>query len=159
VYETSTVALIAFVSLIVGLAVGAWLINKLSPSQQNRKALEKHIQKLQRQQQDYQDEVNQHFSKTAELLNQMTESYRDVHNHLAKSASQLTSHGISPLQALPEDRPFIQGEPLAVAAEQPLDYAPRKPGGKGALDEDYGLEKAEREKREAEEKVAAPTGL
>ena len=47
----------------------------------------------------------------------------------------------------------------AVAAEQPLDYAPRKPGGKGALDEDYGLEKAEREKREAEEKVAAPTGL
>lgn len=153
-YETQTVAIIAFFSLIAGLVAGAWLINKLSPSQQNRKALEKHIQKLQHQQQDYQDQVNQHFNKTAELLNQMTESYRDVHNHLAKSASELTSHGISPLQALPEDRPVLQGEPLRTPAQQPLDYAPRAPGYKGALEEDYGLDKSRKK-----EEVSAPTGL
>lgn len=154
-YETQTVALIAFLSVTAGLIAGAWLINKLSPSQQNRKALEQHIQKLQRQQQDYQDQVNQHFSKTAELLNQMTESYRDVHNHLARSAADLTSHGISPLQALPEDRPVLQGEPHRVPAQQPLDYVPRSPGQKGALDEDYGLEKRHKKKEE----VAAPGGL
>ncbi len=154
-YETQTVALIAFLSLLAGLATGAWLINKMSPSQQNRKALEKHIQKLQQQQQDYQDQVNQHFSKTADLLNTMTESYRDVHNHLARSAADLTSHGISPLQALPEDRPVLQGEPQRMQAQQPLDYVPRSPGHKGALDEDYGLEKNHKK-----EKVAgAPSGL
>ncbi len=154
-YETQTVALIAFLSVIAGLITGAWLIHKMSPSQQNRKALEKHIQKLQRQQQDYQDQVNQHFNQTADLLNQMTESYRDVHNHLAKSAAALTSHGISPLQALPEDRPVLQGEPHRTPAQQPLDYVPRSPGHKGALDEDYGLEKDH--KREAE--VTAPSGF
>ncbi len=156
-YETQTVALIAFLALIAGLAAGAWLVNKLSPSHQNRKALENHIQKLQRQQQDYQEQVNQHFNKTADLLNQMTESYRDVHNHLAKSAGELTSHGISPLQSLPEDRPVIQGEPQAHPAQQPLDYAPRSPGYKGALDEAYGLEKSANKKQE--EAVTAPTGL
>ncbi len=154
-YETQTVALIAFLSVLAGLIAGAWIISKLSPSHQNRQALEKHIQKLQRQQQDYQDQVNQHFSKTAELLNQMTESYRDVHNHLANSAAELTSHGISPLQALPEDRPVIQGEPHRTPAQQPLDYVPRAPGHKGALDEDYGLEK----KHKKDEEVTAPTGL
>lgn len=153
-YETQTVALIAFLSLIAGLVAGAWLINKMSPSQQNRKTLEKHIQKLQRQQQDYQEEVNQHFSKTADLLNQMTESYRDVHNHLAQSAAELTSHGISPLQSLPEDRPVLQGEPHRVPAQQPLDYVPRSPGHKGALDEDYGLEKGQKK-----EEAVAPSGF
>lgn len=150
-YDNATLAMVALASLTLGCLFGAWALQRFAPERQNRKALEDHIQNLQHQQQQYQEQVNQHFTKTAGLLDQLACSYRDVHNHLAESARELTPSGISPLQTLPEDRPVLEGEPAVHTIEQPLDYAPHTPGRKGALEEDFGLEK--KKTQEAEQPV------
>ncbi len=144
-YDTSTLAMVALGSLTLGCLLGAWALHRFAPQRQDRKDLESHIQQLQRQQQDYQEQVNGHFNETAELLNQLAGSYRDVHNHIVQSARDLTSHGISPLQPLPEGRPVLEGDDQPQVIEPPLDYAPHTPGRKGALEEDFGLEKKARD--------------
>lgn len=146
-YDNATLVMVAAGSLTLGCLLGAWALQRFAPERQNRKALEDHIQQLQRQQQSYQTQVNEHFDKTAGLLNQLASSYRDVHNHLAESARELGG-GISPLQPLAEGRPVLEMEPGHQHVEPPLDYAPHTPGRKGALQEDFGLEKEATEEPE-----------
>ena len=39
--------------------------------------------------QDYRDQVTHHFMRTSELVQEMTQSYRSVYEHLASGAQQL----------------------------------------------------------------------
>ena len=144
----STLVFVGIGCLLAGAAIGYFLANK-KPEQQSRAALEKQFTDMQQQQQEYQQQVSSHFDRTAELLNDLAESYRSVHNHIAEGASSLHSTGISPLQAIPEGRPVLEGNPNSGKPSQhPLDYAPRQPGSKGALHEEFGLEKGRSEKEE-----------
>lgn len=139
-YDTGTLALVALGCFTLGCLLGAWALHRFAPQRQERKGLEDHIHQLQQQQQDYQEQVNEHFNETAKLLNQLAGSYREVHNHLVHSARELTSHGVSPLQPLPEGKPVLEGDTEPRIVEPPLDYVPHTPGRKGALREDFGLE-------------------
>lgn len=145
-YETNTVIAVGICCLLAGTLLGYILLGRLKPGQQSRAAIEKQFNDIQKQQRDYQQQVNHHFDHTAELLNELAESYRSVHNHIVEGAKNLHSTGISPLQPLPEGRPVLDNKPSAAAPTQPpLDYAPRQPGSKGLLDEGFGIEK-DREK-------------
>ena len=104
----STLVFVGIGCLLAGAAIGYFLANK-KPEQQSRAALEKQFTDMQQQQQEYQQQVSSHFDRTAELLNDLAESYRSVHNHIAEGASSLHSTGISPLQAIPEGRPVLEG--------------------------------------------------
>lgn len=147
-YDFSTVAVIAVSSLIIGALLGYFLLGRLKPGQQSRAAIEKQFSDIQKQQRDYQQQVNHHFDHTAELLNELAESYRSVHNHIVEGAKNLHSSGISPLQPLPEGRPLLETQPTHMTpSQQPLDYAPRAPGSKGPLHEEFGLEKEGREQK------------
>ncbi|WP_372863492.1 YhcB family protein [Spongiibacter sp.] len=141
-YELSTLIAVGIICTLIGSAAGYFMLSRIRPEQQSRAALEKQFNEMQQQQQDYQQQVSGHFDRTAELLNDLAESYRSVHNHIATGARDLHSTGISPLQTLPEGRPVLEGNPaVGKPSEQPLDYAPRQPGSKGALHEEFGLEK------------------
>ncbi len=141
-YELSTLIAVGIVCILAGGAAGYFMLSRIKPEQQSRAALEKQFNQMQQQQQDYQQQVSGHFDRTAELLNDLAESYRSVHNHIANGARDLHSTGISPLQSLPEGRPVLEGNPAAgKPSQQPLDYAPRQPGSKGALHEEFGLDK------------------
>lgn len=143
--EFGTVLAVGLSCLVVGGLLGYFLLGRLKPGQQSRTAIERQFRDIQQQQQDYQHQVNQHFDRTAELLNELAESYRSVHNHIAEGAKTLHSSGISPLQPLPEGRPVLDTRPThATPSEPPLDYAPRQPGSRGLLHEEFGLEKEEK---------------
>ena len=82
--------------------------------------------------------MNSSFQQTAELLDDLTRSYREVHNHLAQSAEQLLEEPEdNPLQSLPEPevRPTTTSSSKLSA---PLDYAPKS---SGVLAEDFGIDK------------------
>ncbi len=144
-YELGTLISFAVASLILGTLIGYFVLSKMKPDEQSRAALEKQIHEMHKQQLDYQTQVSGHFDRTAELLNDLAESYRNVHNHIATGAQELHGTGISPLQPLPEGRPVLEGKPgKAQLSTQPLDYAPRQPGSPGALHEEFGLEKNKR---------------
>jgi uncharacterized membrane-anchored protein YhcB (DUF1043 family) len=141
VYTLEFLVTVALAAVVIGLAAGFLIALRKSPSQQSQRQLENHLSELQQQQQDYQHEVTEHFSETANLLNQLTHSYRDVHNHLAKGAQLLAGEQASEsLKALAEDKPDT--EESSNDYTPPLDYAPKAAThGPGMLNEKFGLEK------------------
>ena len=128
--------------LLVGLLLGALIGRRGSSDNRKYRELERRLDQVLQDKKAYEDEVVEHFSQTAKLLNGLTDSYREVHNHLATGAGQLCQ-GQGPL-ALDQ----IQGSdpseiPQHLADVQPpLDYAPKiSPDETGMLNEEFGLER------------------
>lgn len=145
--------------LAVGLAAGlllARIIKGDNPARVNE--LENRLQDLQRDQAEYRDQVSEHFNTTAELVHHMTESYRDVYQHLASGAQNLCTEDVaSKLLPAGEQKMFAPDDEssndesttnqsqTSNSIEQPKDYAPKKSPGPGALSEEFGLEKEKQE--------------
>ena len=114
----------------------AWL---LLPARRQHSKLREELNEANAALEHHRHEVDQHFLRTAELVNAMTQSYRQVHEHLAEGARQLcTEEGrrlarAKSMEPLPGTAPR-DGAPL----QPPLDYAPSH---KGTLSEDFGLAK------------------
>jgi len=146
VYEQNELIGAVALAVLAGLALGAFLSRRFSVEGRKQRELERDVEKLAQQQKDYQQEVAAHFTDTAKLLNNLAESYRDVHNHLASGASLLCEDSTTPIIRAIAD-PALMQQPLDKAnmitsVSQPLDYAPRtSPGASGVLNEEFGLEK------------------
>ncbi len=164
-------------SLIAGGILGTFFARFLAPGEQdNREAirdmeekgheLEEYLQKSQDNFKVYQGEVEEHFRETADLVVSLTQTYREIHNHLAEGAQQLCETGASSpvLTRLAEaDSPLLtrlaetdedagEKEPGHIPTP-PLDYAPKNnPNEKGVLTEDFGLEKHNLEEQDEQSK-------
>lgn len=146
--ETPTVLLIGLLCAVSGLIVGLLAGRTLHPQEQQRKAAENKLQEAQERLRDYEHEVTRHFIKTSELFNNLSQSYRDVHEHLASSAMRLTGPEVSrKIVDAGFGRLEERGTTLSTEMpEPPKDYAPKVPGG--ILSEEYGL-KDDRVSRDA----------
>lgn len=106
---------------------------------------------------EYRQQVDHHFLHTAELVNDMTESYRRVHEHLSMGARDLCSEAgrrlaaDASLDALPAERDG--DDESGTPAHPPLDYAP---SAKGTLSEDYGLDKRQETPFSSVDDLASP---
>jgi uncharacterized membrane-anchored protein YhcB (DUF1043 family) len=142
VYSTAEVWGIALLAIAVGAALGYLLYRQLHAAPGRSRDIEQQLHTLQDEHKNYRYDVNAHFNRTAELLSQMAESYREVHNHLARGAIDLCDPGaVKLLKLLPEKAPVLE-EQRAANIEPPRDYALKTPYDKSVLDEDFGLEKA-----------------
>lgn len=142
---TTAIIITALICLAVGAAIGILLIRLSHPEEKQRKELENRLQQAENELKAYQQEVSAHFIKTASLVNNMTQSYRAVGEHLAASAMHLANPDIS-RQLLNAGSGSLTGSPseqtssLALgdtAPEPPKDYAPKT--SVGVLSEEYGL--------------------
>ncbi|MEH6910931.1 MAG: DUF1043 family protein [Oceanicoccus sp.] len=88
-YPLELLIIVGISATIVGTVIGYLIAQKTGASNQTKAILEQQLEELQKQQQNYQNEVSDHFVETAQLFNQLTNSYRDVHNHLAGGAQKL----------------------------------------------------------------------
>lgn len=128
---------------VLGLIIGLLSGRRIAPGSQKYHQVERKLDQVLQDKKAYEDEVVSHFSDTAKLLNSLTESYRDVHNHLAKGADTLCQ-GEGPM---PLDRPRSPADPAEIPpylaeTRQPLDYAPKSsPDEKGMLNEEFGLDR------------------
>lgn len=130
---------------LAGCIVGALSTALLSPAQKDKRKLEAEAEQKEQEQQAYQEEVAQHFNKSAELLAQMADSYKAVHQHLSSSAHTLCPDSFKPSSNLAMTD---QSANEASQLEQPLDYAPRQEGNTdGVLNEAYGLDKNKQEQQ------------
>lgn len=136
--------------LLIGGTLGAAATYYLHPALRKTRRARRSIDELQRDLQQQQAAAAEHFAETAELLNRMTGSYRELHNHLAKGAQKLcgdnaTRHLLArnPVRELDYVEQEVDTEALAsVELRPPLDYAPKDPEAPGQLSEGYGLEKS-----------------
>jgi uncharacterized membrane-anchored protein YhcB (DUF1043 family) len=129
--------------LVLGLGIGLLLGRRTSIADQKHREVERKLDQVLQDKKAYEDEVVEHFSDTARLLNGLTESYRDVHNHLATGAANLCQ-GLGPvsLDRLENsaDNPEIPAHLADI--QPPLDYAPKtSPDEKGMLNEEFGLDR------------------
>lgn len=144
-YSISTLLLTAVVVFLAGIATGIAYSRRFTAESQHQRDLEKHLERLQEQQKGYQHEVAEHFTDTAKLLSNLTESYRNVHNHLAGGAENLCKDNVPPevISRLPDNASEYGADDAAYQnVSQPLDYAPKSsPYETGMLNEEFGIEK------------------
>ncbi len=150
-----TMVTVAAIAFCIGGLVGA-VISRSLGSPDKQKELEKSLAETRRELDSYHQDVAQHFAQTSRLVNNLTESYKEVHEHLAKGAIQLTNPEISKqILAAGDGKLGIEAHDVIddQAFQPPRDWAPKMPGSKGTLSEEYGLND-EQEEEEAIKSVA-----
>ncbi|WP_347332803.1 YhcB family protein [Marinimicrobium locisalis] len=138
-FSFGTLIITALLCLLGGAALGAVLFKLVSPSGQNRE-LEERVQRAENELKQYQQDVAEHFAQTSSLVNNLTQSYREVYEHLANSALKLTTPALS-RQILESANTELLGSEKTYLSEEhvevPRDWAPKQ--GTGQLSEEYGL--------------------
>lgn len=163
-------------AFLVGAGTGALLYKLLRSDEARVKALESKLQELSEEHENYKSSVHSHFNGTARLLNEMTDSYRNVYQHLAKGAQNLCPDYISSQLSLENlGRPSLPQDDIASAAvgqahtdtepepSPPLDYAARRDAAPSSKDEGAPDEratgspgeKAEGSERRSERRIGA----
>ena len=139
---TQTIWLVGAATLVIGIVIGL-LIARSSNQARSKEALIEELNDARRELEDYKIEVSTHFGQTADLVNKLTDSYRDVHQHLSNSARELCNDEqlLASLEHKPEpEKEATEAEQDQSPVEPPRDYAPKTdPGAEGTLSEDYGL--------------------
>ena len=90
---------IGILSLLIGIALG-WIITYTLVARHGRThqlqlfqtvefQLQLELDRLKENFRDYRDQVTHHFMRTSELVQEMTQSYRSVYEHLASGAQHL----------------------------------------------------------------------
>ncbi len=153
---TATAWMIGLLGFAAGIAFGAIIYHFTRGDSGSKSKLEHEIDDLQVEYEQYKENVGTHFARTAELVNQLTESYRDVHAHLASGAQtlcgdndslrrQLESSLANRLIETEEEAPVADAVATeAHPVEPPRDYAPKAgPDDSGTLSEEFSLRKGE----------------
>ncbi|UTW13987.1 YhcB family protein [Marinobacterium rhizophilum] len=155
--EQNSIWIIGAAALAIGGLIG-YLLGRSGSDAGQRQVLSKQLDDTQAELATYKEDVTEHFEKTAELVNQLTNTYRDVHQHLASGAQSLCENDTASL-ALKEsvqarltaetDTPIpvvtdvVPNEDAEKVPEPPRDYAAKSSNEKGMLSEAYGLDSDE----------------
>ncbi len=134
------VIVISSITLFIGGIIGVIIGRSLTPKLQ--KSLELRLQESKEELDQYQHDVAQHFADTAKLVTNLTQSYKDVHDHLSKGAVELSSAEIAKQVVNAGDSALgieAQGAVEDIHFEAPKDWAPKVPGQAGTLSEEFGL--------------------
>ena len=137
--------LIAVGCLTIGIVIGVMLTDKLSTNSKRVRDLEAQITTLKESHEEYKESVSDHFSRTADLVQRMTENYKGIYQHVASGAQNLCSTEVAG-KLLPTESDATFAASYAGEDSQetmpPRDYAARtSPNRIGALSENFGIEK------------------
>lgn len=150
---------------VVALAIGALIGYLLGRAGANNSEEQQKLEDVQKELDSYKAQVAGHFEETAELVNKMTESYREVYAKLATGAQVLcdaeTARSIESTMA-PQltvqkdveeapvaDETTTEEPEVEAPIEPPRDYAPKKADEAGALSEEYGLKDSKQTETDA----------
>ncbi len=81
--------LITVLALILGLLIGGFIGHRSTTAYRHAQAAERELRRLREEQARYRQRVKEHFVTTAELINRMTDAYREVFRHLVASSQEL----------------------------------------------------------------------
>ena len=157
-FSLETLIMISAIVFCIGGLVGAVISRTLLPPEM-QKDLEKQLQSSREELDRYQQDVAQHFAETSQLVSNLTESYKEVHNHLARGAVQLTNSEISKKVLEAGDDTIGMEAQNAIEDlnfEPPKDYAPKTPGQKGILSEEFGLHEENHTELDDSDSVSEP---
>ena len=151
--EMNVLWFVGSLAFLAGILCGALVFHLLSGSKTRNGKLEGQLEDLQNEFREYQDRVGDHFTTTAHLINKLTDTYKDVHEHMANGADVLCededvrnrlSDSLLGSNALLSGNTSKRRGTRPAPVEQPKDYAPKiNSNEKGALSEDFGAKSPE----------------
>ena len=135
--------LIAVIGAVIGLLIGYFLGRRSAPSSVQTRELEEQLSDATASRERFEQRVNDHFAETAGKLNALTENYREVYEHIASGAAELSPQAgaaaFTALAAPADEDKAIEADEVMV--EAPRDYAPKtSPDDPGVLNERFGLD-------------------
>nr|WP_255771546.1 DUF1043 family protein [Microbulbifer guangxiensis] len=136
---------------ILGVALGAllaFLAVRGRSGVDRTQELEARLHEANKKLEDFQLQVNEHFDQTSQLVHNLTESYREVHEYLANSAMRLSNQDIGRQMLEAGSGKLSDNDENLKTVTPPRDWAPKEPGAKGTLAEDFGLDKEPTERPE-----------
>ncbi len=153
--------MVGIAGFVSGAIIGAVGYAMFAGANRNDNVLTQKLADIEQGFQDYKNKVNDHFKQTAQLTHRMTETYRDIYDHLTTTANDLCDDettciaiqdGLLSSAVLERhsDIRRIKQDSDSKPLEQvmpPKDYAPKKPEEKGMFSDDFGIE------REAVDKI------
>ncbi len=86
---TGSILLIGLIALTAGALIGVLGYRLLAPSVKQAEQVRSERDAARDELESYRDSVNEHFDKTAELVNELTQDYVRVYQHLAEGAQSL----------------------------------------------------------------------
>lgn len=147
--EMNVLWFIGSLAFLGGMLVGALLYHLLAGSKAECGKLQGQLDEMHHEFNDYQSKVSDHFSTTSHLINKLTDSYRNVHEHMAsgaenlcedESVKNLLSDSLLSSNALLSDKITKRRTERTKPLEQPKDYAPKtQPDEKGTLSEAFSV--------------------
>jgi len=79
----------ALIGLVVGIVIGAVAMRFGNRKLRQQQALQYELEKNKAELEEYREELVSHFARSAELLDNMADDYRQLYQHMAKSSSSL----------------------------------------------------------------------
>ena len=86
---TNSVWQLGVIALLAGAMIGILAYRLLSSSEKEADKIKGELDAARKELSDYKTSVNQHFDKTSELVNDLTQNYVKVYQHLAEGAQTL----------------------------------------------------------------------
>ncbi|MCO6411657.1 MAG: DUF1043 family protein [Thiogranum sp.] len=93
--DMSWIWAIGLIAFAFGIAVGVGIAYVFFGSNRRTRELRAEMETLQQQFDDYRNQVGKHFLRTSELVQKMTDSYREVYEHLASGSQALCQNPVS----------------------------------------------------------------
>ena len=137
-FALETLIIIAVITTIVGIIIGV-IIGRAWVPPEHQKALEQRLTSAKEELDSYQQDVAKHFMETSKRVGELTQSYRDLHEHLAKGALHLTNTEIGRELLNAGDSKEVLANLEDTSIQPPRDWAPKMPGSQGMLSEEFGL--------------------
>jgi len=136
---------LAIVAAVAGLLIGYFAGRRSAPSAEVTRELEQQLETARAERERFEQQVDAHFSETASKVGALTNSYREVYEHLARGATDLCSNEESRKSfdalASPDAAGLAAIDGDNVRVEAPRDYAVRgSASDPGVLDERFGLD-------------------
>ena len=109
---------VGLITFAFGIVCGIGVAYLVPGNRRRTQELENKVNSLQQEYDSYHEQVGQHFLKTSELVEKMTESYRDVYEHLATGSQALCQTPVNtPRLDIPE-HPTLEAKTQTGAAKQ-----------------------------------------
>jgi len=115
------------ISLLTGMALGMLLLHFTGKENQQLRKLRSELAESKRENDAYRKQVSDHFTRTAMAVNQLTESYRTVHDELRVGASELCDNAATE-QALASDASRLIESPVTNETGEPVQTVEAEPG-------------------------------
>jgi len=98
------------ITFIMGIGVGVLFAWFVLPIGRHGKRLQEQLKATEEKLTRYQNDVQEHFAKTADLINQLTITYHSLHEHLSVGAYTLGNNSLSNESVRLRDLEFPQFE-------------------------------------------------